>query len=113
LPLQRGIKAIIDNQEHIPDYYFKYDKEEDKIYIYPKAKFIEKFTPKPKPTAIDQIKLKSKTYDTAIKHAMGFDVYFIEQEWRMMLGQKNSIPEKPDGSFINYLKWNVTENKAC
>jgi len=106
---RRMLKKILDNQNHIPDYYFTYDQEKDKIYIYPKTEFTEKYTVKPELIAIDQIHLKSKTYDTANKLAKGFDIYFIEQEWRMMLEQKGSIPEKPDGSFINYLKWHVKE----
>jgi hypothetical protein len=107
---RRMIKKIIDNQTHIPDYSFTYDEEKDIINIYPKDDFASIYNEAPAPAAIDQIHLKTKTYETAKKHAKGYDVYFIEQEWRLMLAAKNSIPEKPDGSYINYLKWYVKEN---
>lgn len=108
---RRMLKSIINNQDHIPDYSFSWEKEKDLINIYPKQKLIDAYTNTPSPSRLDQIRLKTKTYDTAKKLANGFDIYFIEQEWRMMLDRKNSIPEKPDGSYINFLKWYVKENK--
>lgn len=107
---RRMLRAVIDNHDHIPDYSFSYDKENDKVFMYPKSKFIEKYTPEIKPSSVDTIRLKAKTYETAKQFAQGFDIYFIEDDWRMMLAQKGSIPEKPDGSFINYVKWYASEN---
>lgn len=36
----------------------------------------------------------------------------IEEEWRGMLREKNSIPEIPDGSFVEYVKWYAKEHRS-
>ena len=101
------LKAIIDNQKHIPDYCFVL--EDDTVNIYPKAKFQEKFNPPPLPETASGILLKPETLGKAKRYANGLDVCFLEREWQAMLQDKDSIPEKPDGSFINYVKWYVKE----
>lgn len=107
---RRMLKKIIQNHTHIPDYYFSYENDSDKVFIYPKPEFIEKYTSRPKPSSVENIELKVKTYETATKFAKGFDVSLIESEWRDMLAQKNTLPKKPDGSFVNYVKWYVEEH---
>lgn len=102
---RRMLKGIIDNQDHIPDYGFTL--ENDTVHIYPKAEFQKKFNPPAPPNAVDKILLKSGTFEKAKRFAKKFDVYFIEGEWRAMLFDKNNIPDNPDGSFINYVKWYV------
>lgn len=97
------LKGIIDKQEHIPDYAF--DLEKDIVHIYPKSEFQKKFNSPAPPNAVDKILLKSGTFEKAKRFAKKFDVYFIESEWRAMLFDKDEIPDNPDGSFINYVKW--------
>ena len=107
---RRMLKAIMDNQAHIPDYAFRL--ENDTVYIYPKAKFQEAFNPPPLPETVSGITLKPETLEKAKRYARGLDVSFLEKEWRAMLQDKNSIPKKPDGSFINYVKWYVRKSNA-
>lgn len=97
------LKGIVKNQDHIPDYGFVL--EDDTLHIYPKDEFQKKFKRPTPPSAIDQVKLKPDTYEKARRFAGQFDVYFIENEWRAMLADKNTVPDKPEGSFINYVKW--------
>lgn len=107
---KRLLMAILDDHDHIPDYRFELKSET--VYIYPKEEFSGKFLPTPdEPTAIDKIRLKGDTYLTAKKLAHGWDVHSIEFDWRRMLVAKGGkVPEKPDGSFINYVKWYAKEN---
>ncbi len=108
---RRMIKAIIVDSrkfDHIPDYTF--ELENDVVTIEPRPEFLEQYAYPKKPDLRDKISLKTQTYETARKIAGGWDVYFLEEEWRAMLCQKEGVPEKPDGSFVGFVKWYVAEN---
>ena len=100
-------KIIADNDQHnhIPDYTFEIDG--DLVKIRPRSDFTEIYTEVEDTAQIDSIKLRGQTYDTAKKFAQGWDIYFLETEWRRMLTQRKAVPEKPDGSFVGYVKWYV------
>ena len=101
---KRLIERIIEDSGHIPDY--RFELKQSTVYIYPKATFLEKYRTKKPPSAVDKIRLKPDTYQTAKRFAPKHDVYGIEDDWRRMLLKKGeSIPDKPDGSFIAYVKW--------
>ena len=105
---RRMLKRIIEDNAkhaHIPDYTFELDG--DLVVIRPRADFSEIYTEAEQPAAIDQIILKTSTHDVARKFAAGYDIYFLEAEWRNMIAAKKGIPENPDGSFVGYVKWYV------
>ena len=105
---RRMLKSIIEAQtvhSHIPDYSF--ELEGDLVTIRPRREFTDIFTEADTPASIDRVILPMKAYDIARKHIDGYDIYFLEGEWRMMLQTKNAIPENPSGSFVNYVKWYV------
>ncbi|MBE8232990.1 MAG: replication initiator protein A [Endozoicomonadaceae bacterium] len=112
---RRMLNNIIDKNnlhEHIPDYTFSLI--DDTIHIFPRPDF-RKIYNREHPTdidkAIDDIRLKPNTYDNARKVATGWDIYgVLEQDWRRMLKDKQSLPIKPDGSFLNFVKWRVKQN---
>ena len=60
--------------------------------------------------ALDKIILPASAYDNARKHAGGYDLAFLEREWRDMLSGKRSISNKPIGSFVNFVKSYVMRN---
>lgn len=106
---KRLIKKIVGNSSHIPDYSFSLSDET--VYIHPKYEFKGKYEKKSPPSAIDKIRLKVDTYSTAKNFTTGWDVYYIETEWRRMLKEKGGdVPKKPDGSFIAYVKWYSKNN---
>ena len=35
---------------------------------------------------------------------------YSQDEWKMMLTAKKAMPDKPDGSFVGYVKWYVTKH---
>lgn len=107
---KRLIKAIIDDNivhDHIPDYTFELEGE--LVKIRPRSSFTEIFS-EAEPVMIDRIRVKAATYETARKLNGGYDIYFLEQEWRAMLQSKKAMPENPDGSFIGFIKWYVEKH---
>lgn len=108
---KRMMKSIVDDNakhDHIPDYTF--ELKGDLVSIRPRSNFTEIYTEAETPAAIDQVTLKSSTYEVARKFNAGYDVYFLEGEWRAMLQNKKAIPENPDGSFIGFVKWYVEKH---
>ena len=109
---RRLIEGIIEDSAHIPDY--RFELRNGTVYIYPKESFTNKYIHKAQPSAIDKIRLKPDTYQTAKRLANKHDIYGIEDDWRRMLGKKGEgVPEKPDGSFIAYVKWFVKSQDAA
>ncbi len=108
---RRMLKRIIDDNEkfnHIPDYTF--ELENDVVMIKPRPEFLAQYEGSKQPGLIDQISLNTQTYENARKIAGGWDVYYLEQEWRAMLHQKKETPSKPDGSFVGFVKWYVAKH---
>ena len=93
---------------HIPDYSFELN--DDLVVIRPRKDFTDIFTEAESPSSIDKIILKPSSHEVARKFNGGYDVYFLESEWRGMLQSKKAMPENPDGSFIGYVKWYVQKN---
>jgi hypothetical protein len=105
------VKAIVDmnnEKQHIPDYTFELSG--DLFIIRPRAEFTEIYTAPETIDALDKVMLPNSAYDNARKHAGGFDIYFLEREWRDMLSSKKSIPQNPSGSFVNFVKSYVKRN---
>ncbi|MGL1889778.1 MAG: replication initiator protein A [Reichenbachiella sp.] len=108
---KRMLKKIIDDNNehhHIPDYTF--EMQGDLVVIRPRGEFTEIYKEPETVDAIDKIFLASKTFDIARKFAGGYDLYFLEAQWRDMLMIKNAIPENVDASFVGYVKWYVTKH---
>ena len=108
---RRMLKAIIEDNrqhQHIPDYDF--EMTDDLIVIRPRKDFTETYCEPETPSAIDQVKVKSSTFEVARKFAGGYDIYFLEGVWRDFLMRKQAIPENPDGSFVGFVKRYVEKN---
>ena len=109
---RRMVKAIVDmniEKNHIPDYIFELDG--DLFTIRPRPEFSDIYAEPETVDALDQIRLPETAYRSARKIAPGYDVYFLEREWRDLLSRKQSIPDNPSGSFVNFVKRYVSENK--
>lgn len=49
-------------------------------------------------------------FDAARKYAAGYDLYFLENQWRAMLATKEGTPKSLVGSFVGYVRWYVKQN---
>lgn len=92
----------LTKQNHLPDYIVEFNSNKDMVIFIKRAEMPDK--PK-KVTRIDAIRLKPDTYERAAKFAQGWDIHYLEQEWRDWLMKKlPELPRNPDGSFIGFCK---------
>ena len=108
---KRIMKAINDDNithQHIPDYSFELDG--NLIKIRPRGDFTDKYTDAETLDTVDKVVLNSSTMEVARQFNGGWDVYFLECEWRCMLQAKKALPNNPDGSYIGYMKWYVCKH---
>lgn len=87
-----------DNQYgHMPDYRFGFNG--DIVVVHPKHDAAQ--TTLPLATDVADIHLKPETYEKAKKLAPGWDIYYIEGEWRDWLTEP---PRSPDPAFLGFCK---------
>lgn len=102
---RRLLRKIIEDDRkhgHFPDYRFEIDS--DNLNVYPKSGFVEAIDG----TTVNQMRLiflDGDTYSNAKKAAPGWDIYFLEEQWRgwIVNGQKQP-PRDPDKAFIGFCK---------
>lgn len=73
------------------------------------SKSHKKILPSPiaEPSAITiegNIRLKTETFEKAKQAARGFDIYYLEQEWREWIDKKGERPKNPDAAFIGFCR---------
>ena len=101
-PMKRFRQMVkhIAKHDHLPDYSAAYDEETDKVI------FTNRGSISPAPPSEDEIQaspLKPDTYEQARKVAPGWDIYYIEQEWREWMMEP---PRNPDVAFLGFCrKW--------
>jgi len=104
---RRMLRAIIDDQEHMPDYSF--ELVGSNVFIRPRVDFASKLnrtaTPSPSLESVEDVRLNSMTIERVKAKYPEYDVYGIEEDWRAMLKSKGQAPDNPDGSFTSYAKW--------
>ena len=105
------VKAIVDMNDakaHIPDYTF--ELEGDLFIMRPRGEFSGIYAKPETIESVDKIILSETAYNTARKHCGGYDLYFLEREWRSMLSDKKTIPDNSGGSFVSFVKRYVERN---
>lgn len=46
--------------------------------------------------------LRTETYEKARKLYPGYDIYYVEQEWRAWMADKDEVLQNPDGAFLGF-----------
>ena len=100
-------KADAD-QSHMPDYTFTL--LHDVLEVSPKPEFLNIYGDSPALASDITVRLSSAAYEQAREVAPTWDVYFLEQEWRMWMSEP---PRHPDGAFVGFCrKWYERKGKA-
>lgn len=73
--------------------------------VSPALSLVSSGSPQILPNVVDSsvIRLSTETYEKAKKVAPGWDVYFLEREWREWIVDKER-PKNPDAAFIGFCK---------
>ena len=82
---------------HLPDYSVAFDAGADMVTFYNRGTM-------KLPAANNAWSglLDNRVYEDARKAAPGWDVYQLEQEWRLWLGDNEIIPQHPEKHFVKF-----------
>jgi plasmid replication initiation protein len=101
---KRLVKSICktdEDQSHMPDYSFRL--LHDVLEVMPKPEFSEVYAEKHLVGMATPVRLSSTSYEKAREAAPGWDVYFLENEWRMWMDE---APRDADAAFVGFCrKW--------
>lgn len=99
---KRMLLAIIEadrEHDHMPDY--RFELEGGILRVVPKQGFLEAYAPSPAPQLT--FHLRPDTYEAARESAPGWDVHYLEREWRDWMQEP---PRSPDAAFLGFCrKW--------
>ena len=91
------IRELVTN-DHLPDYHVAYDETADMVI------FTNRGTMSPAPPGLTLVSpLHAETYESARAAAPGWDVYYLEREWREWIVEP---PRDADAAFVGFCrKW--------
>jgi hypothetical protein len=83
--------------DHMPDYAIAYDEQEDMV-TFSNRQGVKTVLPQAVAPQLDP-----DVYETARMLAPGFDVHYLEREWRSWLPE---TPRNPEAAFLGFCrKW--------
>jgi plasmid replication initiation protein len=107
---RRLVMNIVRQDEkfgHMPDYAVSMDSD--------MVTFINRRSDEPKspPPALSALRLEPEAYHDARDVAPGWDIYFLEREWRNWIAEMgNDLPRNPSKAFIGFCrKWFETRGR--
>ena len=99
----RQMIAELADSDHLPDYQVRYDRDRDQVIFHSRGTVRAQ---KPAPsagTAGAAAVLSGETYEQAREAAPGWDVHYLEREWRDWITE---APRHPDRAFVGFCrKW--------
>jgi plasmid replication initiation protein len=95
----RQMIRFLAKHDHLPDYHVEFDSESD-LVVFRNRGTLRAIEEKP---SSPRLFLDADTYEEARQIAPGWDVHYLEQEWREWITE---IPRKPDAAFLGFCrKW--------
>jgi plasmid replication initiation protein len=93
---RRAVRELAETN-HLPDYSVEFDAGADMVTFYNRGTM-------KLPAANNAWSglLDNGVYEDARKAAPGWDVYHLEQEWRIWLGENEIIPQHPEKHFVKF-----------
>lgn len=98
----RQLVAELAEGDHLPDYNVRYDREKDQVVFKNRGTVRAVKAAEPEFDSA-KVQLRSETYEAARDAAPGWDIYYLEREWRDWITEP---PRDPDRAFIGFCrKW--------
>ena len=94
---RRALKELAE-EDSLPDYAVQFDEESDQVIFKNRGSLSPALAAEP---GGDVAPLRPDTYEKAKALAPGWDVYFIEREWREWLTEP---PRSPEAAFLGFCK---------
>ncbi len=92
------LKPIME-ADHLPDYSANYAGEKEEFVVFYNRKFAVK------KIAGSRVVISTEAYTKAKVVAPDWDVYYLEQEWRAWMNEKNKPrPDVPDAAYIGFCR---------
>jgi len=85
--------------DHLPDYSVSFDTETDMVTFHNRGSL-----PTALPSSAWDGRLDAEAYNEARQVAPGWDVYYIESQWRHWLGENEIEPKVPARHFVKFCK---------
>jgi len=108
---KRLVKSICrtdEEQAHMPDYRFRL--LHDVLEVSPKPSFLDVYADQVVSPQAESVRLSAEAYERAREAAPTWDIYVLEQEWRMWM---NDLPTHPDAAFVGFCrKWYERKGSA-
>jgi plasmid replication initiation protein len=95
---RRAIRHLAKH-DHLPDYAVRYDEERDQVIFTNRGSVVPALPASGAETEVRP--LRPDTYERAKACAPGWDIYYIEREWRDWLTEP---PRDADAAFIGFCK---------
>lgn len=95
------IRHLVEH-DHLPDYSVTFDTESDVVTFRNRGSM--PISAAAAPAAGWEGNLDPDAYDTAREVAPGWDVHYLEGEWRQWLGDNEIEPKKPERHFMKFCK---------
>ena len=105
----RRVLRELENKDHLPDYNVRYDRERDQV-VFANRGTVRAMKAPEADFDSGKITLSGETYERARDAAPGWDVYYLEREWREWITE---TPRDPDRAFIGFCrKWRELRGRA-
>lgn len=97
---EKRFRQMIRNlagHDHLPDYQVSFDPENDMVIFTNRGTMV----PRPVEDTWHGV-LDSSAYEDARSVAPGWDVYYLEGQWRTWVAAQDIIPRRPEKHFISF-----------
>lgn len=94
---RRAVRTLAEG-DHLPDYQVHYDDLTDRV------RFTNRGNLRRSDAQPWEGRLDPDVYHEARAMAPGWDVYYLEGQWRRWLGEKNITPRAPAKNFLKFCK---------
>jgi len=82
--------------DHLPDYSVSFDPDRDVVTFRNRGTF--------RPLPSWERQLGPEAYESARKEAPGWDVHYLEREWRGWLEENEIVPKNPERHFVKFCR---------